>query len=649
MDKIKILLPLLLFLLLPYPVFAQTKIYEYDLIDTKITVNQDSTFDVEESQTFNFTGNFHKVFRSSPLHRTDNISDILVIDGTKNVNLTYSDTRRDPLNPLNKDHFTYYKDRNNEVIEWYYDLSNITHTWIIHYKVHGGIEFDKSSDRLYWNIFSGFDVPIKQAQVVVVLPGSFDLKSLPIYSYRTINKRVEQKISQENHSISFVSSEFSPSEALTIDISWPKGVINKSSYWLDFTKIYYGYIFSAIIIFISIITIFLFWLLREKIPEGKGTIVPEYKPPENLRPAIAEVITKEKLTAKGFAATIIDLAVRGYVKVEEKKKSKITTYILVSIVTLVVLIFFVSLFLNTSGNFVNFGLSQNAVEVAMVLSGVLSLILVISSPLMFKSLLMPDYVLTSLKPHKDDPKLLGYEKKYLALLFSEGDKFSTEGLRNSSRSTKLEFYNKTKEIKDDIYEEAEMDTKAFAVDLIAEKKKNVVWTGLGITLFILLYGQLRLGIGPNQFEALLVSIIASSLGLWSYIRYEARLNEEGRILREEWLGFKLYLEVAEKYRMQQLTPDLFEKYLPYAMIFGVEKKWAKAFDSLNMPPPRWYYGGYYGHGYTGTSTGASFSPSGFSASFSSSFSSSFASSGAGGGGGGGGAGGGGGGGGGGAS
>jgi uncharacterized membrane protein len=133
------------------------------------------------------------------------------------------------------------------------------------------------------------------------------------------------------------------------------------------------------------------------------------------------------------------------------------------------------------------------------------------------------------------------------------------------------------------------------------------------------------------------------------MKYEARLSRAGRILKENWLGFKTYLEVAEKHRLQNLTPELFEKYLPYAMIFGVEKKWAKAFDALHLPPPSWY--GSYSGGYGGGSIShGSFSPSGFSTSFSSAFTSAFGSSGAGsGGGGGGGAGGGGGGGGGGAS
>jgi uncharacterized membrane protein len=38
------------------------------------------------------------------------------------------------------------------------------------------------------------------------------------------------------------------------------------------------------------------------------------------------------------------------------------------------------------------------------------------------------------------------------------------------------------------------------------------------------------------------------------------------------------------------TPEMFEEFLPYAMGFGVEKKWAAAFESLYTEPPDWYSG-----------------------------------------------------------
>jgi uncharacterized membrane protein len=138
---------------------------------------------------------------------------------------------------------------------------------------------------------------------------------------------------------------------------------------------------------------------------------------------------------------------------------------------------------------------------------------------------------------------------------------------------------------------------------------------------------------------LIIVIIGCAIISLLFIKFEARLSQEGAILREDWLGFKMYLEKAEKYRMQALvTPDLFEKYLPYAIIFGVEKKWGKAFEGISMQPPSWYHSNTIAGSHVGSAGNLSsgFSAGAFSASFASSFTSAFSSSGGGGGGSGGG-------------
>jgi len=53
------------------------------------------------------------------------------------------------------------------------------------------------------------------------------------------------------------------------------------------------------------------------------------------------------------------------------------------------------------------------------------------------------------------------------------------------------------------------------------------------------------------------------------------------------------LEVAEKDRINfhnapEKNPELFEKLLPYAMVFGVEKRWSKQFDGIYNKRPDWY-------------------------------------------------------------
>ena len=47
----------------------------------------------------------------------------------------------------------------------------------------------------------------------------------------------------------------------------------------------------------------------------------------------------------------------------------------------------------------------------------------------------------------------------------------------------------------------------------------------------------------------------------------------------------------ERYKKMITSPEMFEKFLPYAMAFGVEEKWANAFEDIYREPPQWYVGG----------------------------------------------------------
>lgn len=73
---------------------------------------------------------------------------------------------------------------------------------------------------------------------------------------------------------------------------------------------------------------------------------------------------------------------------------------------------------------------------------------------------------------------------------------------------------------------------------------------------------------------------------------------QGAVVREQILGLKDYLQVAEKNRLDfhnapEKSPELFEKLLPYAMVLGVSAAWAKEFEGIYTKAPAWYEGGSY--------------------------------------------------------
>lgn len=619
--------------------FAKEYYYQNFVIDIKI--NQDSSFDVAERQTYYLDGNFGFFNRDVSLNKIDAITNIEVFDGKNN---------KIPKSELE------IRSRSGEKhIQWNFPrriFNKEEKSWTVRYKVHGGISFLKSYDEIYWNaIPSKRSVPIKNVKVTVSLPsnGKFKTDLIKLYS-----ENMSETLAAENCYFKygdtqaiFEGKDLKPNSNFTIAAGFQKGVVSQMAYWKDFFKIYYGYILSIIIFLSCVIVGFIYWYKTEKSREGKRAIVPQYEPPQNLRPAMAEVIVKEKLTNKGLAATIIDLAVRGYVKIEEEEKSKweiAVSYFIKILPLIILIIIFANTFIVINSSLFN---SKNIGFFPYVIFLLFSIIIFINFfSVLLKNKKLSDYIITKIKYYKDDSNLEDYEKEYLKALFGSKKYFSTKELRKSQTKARA-LYKKIKKVKDKIYKETELNTGAFEKGMTIEKKKKSIWVFLFFAVIIVLWMAGVTGIEVGQFFVLILTVIISIVGLFAFIRYEARLSDQGIKLKEDLLGFKMYLKTAEKYRMQNLKPEFFEKYLPYAMIFGVEKKWAKAFETLDMPSPSWYAG----HAVAGSSlsSAGSFSPLSFSNSFSSSFTSAFSSSGASGAsGGGGGAGGGGGGGGGGA-
>jgi uncharacterized membrane protein YgcG len=113
---------------------------------------------------------------------------------------------------------------------------------------------------------------------------------------------------------------------------------------------------------------------------------------------------------------------------------------------------------------------------------------------------------------------------------------------------------------------------------------------------------LNVGLGPTP--AVIAAIVAMALLFAMFAVLMKRPTGLGRKVLDDMLGFKDYLEIAEKDEMNlrnppEKTPQLFEKYLPFALALGVEQKWAEHFSEVfaalrgpNDTPyqPVWYNG-----------------------------------------------------------
>jgi hypothetical protein len=95
----------------------------------------------------------------------------------------------------------------------------------------------------------------------------------------------------------------------------------------------------------------------------------------------------------------------------------------------------------------------------------------------------------------------------------------------------------------------------------------------------------------------IVAGVLSTIILMAFAAVMPARTEAGARALEKVKGFEEFLRRVEspQYAHVKKTPELFDRCLPYAMAFGVEAKWAKAFEGIYREPPRWYVGPGYGH------------------------------------------------------
>ncbi len=108
--------------------------------------------------------------------------------------------------------------------------------------------------------------------------------------------------------------------------------------------------------------------------------------------------------------------------------------------------------------------------------------------------------------------------------------------------------------------------------------------------------------GDNDVLYIAAFLVANVILFLLYVYLIKRPSEEKQALRARLFGFKMYLSAAEEKQLQHfnpptMTPEVFEKYLPYAIAFKVEEVWGERFQSMIsralVDPnyrPGWYSG-----------------------------------------------------------
>ena len=107
---------------------------------------------------------------------------------------------------------------------------------------------------------------------------------------------------------------------------------------------------------------------------------------------------------------------------------------------------------------------------------------------------------------------------------------------------------------------------------------------LGLLAAVVVGSTIVLALGTGEVVPLLIPLLALPFVI-SAFWWMAAPTREGRRVMDRIAGFKRYLSITEEERLEtmhppQKTPELFERYLPYAIALEVENQWAARFASV---------------------------------------------------------------------
>ena len=486
------------------------------------------------------------------------------------------------------------------------------YTYTIKYRVDRELGFFKDFDELYWNVTgNGWTFAIDRAEAVIELPPGGKILQYAAYTGYQGARGQDFTVQAGDHDIVFKTTRrLAPRQGLTVAVAWPKGVVHEPSGQERMGFFLRDNVATAIgLIWLVVLLGFYLWAwFRVGRDPAKGTIIPLFAPPAGFSPAGVRFVSRMGYDDKAFAAAVVDMAVKGGVLIQEDKGD----YTLVSRDAAKGALsrdeqMVVNQLLPRGGSIKledkNHTVIKSAIDALKKnLRMELEKIYFVTN----SGYLGPGVVIT----------LLGAA---LVILMSRDRAAAGFGAVWLTVWTVACYF-----LAVTVYKRWQ-----------AVRGGGLVKVGSALltTLFALpffageIFGVVVLGAALSIPAALNLAAMGFLNALFYHLLKAPTLT--GRKIMDQIEGFKLYLSVAEKERLNLLnppekTPALFEKYLPFALALDVENAWSEQFAEVlaragteTQPySPVWYSG----------SSWNSFHTSRFADSLGSSFASAISSS-----------------------
>lgn len=453
-------------------------------------------------------------------------------------------------NNLNQDiHYTTYKQNGNLVLK-IGDANSYVHGVVqyrIIYNVKNYISFYGDHDEFYWNVNgTQWQQPFAKVSATIHVPPDLTPSLLPqlkCYTGAQGSQAEDCSIGQRTNNGEtevLVSTLYSlpPGGNLSFVLGFKPGTFKVDTAAKRAKVIKAVALTGAIFLPALLVGIFMYlsWRKTGRDAKGRGTIVPQYVPPKGLNSLLSDIIWHEDLRQKAVTAMVIELAVKGYISIGEEVTDKLIGK-------------------------------------------------------------KTDYTLTLLKAPDG---LSTEERAVIEMFFNDYQVGSTVGLASLKNTMSGDFKRLSTNATDNL-------TSLGYFKANPAKAVNK-YRGRGVSLlFVSFFGGIYLISISAYIGLVLLSLVLAGIVMIIFARYMSARTSAGVEAFEYLKGLKMYMQLAEADRLKYLqSPEgvrqwgdpskpetklkLFEKLLPYAIIFEIEKDWAKQFADVYTQAPDWYHG-----------------------------------------------------------
>jgi uncharacterized membrane protein YgcG len=448
------------------------------------------------------------------------------------------------------------------------------HVYRIHYTTTRQIGYFKDFDELNWNVtgnFWNFPIDVAEARIRLPRPVSFGNRAFYTGPKGATGKDADV-VFEEPGEIRFrTTATLQREEGFTVAVAWPKNVVveptaediraRKFSELAPFGAGIFG---LAAVIGYYIVA----WARAGRGPRA-GTIVPIFTPPDGLSPSAVRYVVDMGADSRTFAAALIDLGVKGKLRLVEGEKPW-------------------------------FGRPKTTIEKRDGGTGDLP---PGEAAMMVQLFEAGDAIVMEQKNHSifsaaQSALTKGLKQQYDGKLFVHNWAWSLRGLALmfggvwlTAAAVVLSYPSQNLWIVQSTW--LGIGAIVLALTLVFGLRSESSALRMAVRLLAGLIGlaavalagmTIVLALGTGTFLPLLIPLLSLPVVV-SAFHWMAAPTREGRAVLDQIAGFKQYLSITEEERLERMnppekTPELFERYLPFAIALEVENSWADRFSSV---------------------------------------------------------------------